>query len=90
MSNQSFSYYTIEADAYGDFSVKGHKKCTRGVMRGQMLAHFIESFPSYEAASEAYPQASGGAAGYSNTFHHLPDDAEPGAGQRMGPDGLYR
>lgn len=97
MNTDKFEYMTIEPAnppcAPDEVAVKGYKRCERGVMQGQMLAHFIDTFPSAEAAAQAYPEADP-ANEYTTpqpSYNHLPDDNDPpvGAAGRTKPNGEY-
>lgn len=98
MNTDQFEYLTIEPAsqpcAPNEVSVKGYKRCERGVMKGQMLSHFIDRFPSPEDAAEAYPEADP-ANEYTTpqpSFNHLPDDNDPPVGEagQVKPNGEYR
>ena len=92
-----FEYLTIEPAkppcSPGEVAVKGYKRCERGVMKGQMLAHFIGSYPDAESAKAAFPEqlgdAEAGPSYHQNSYHHLPDDNDPPVGKRMKPNGEY-
>lgn len=86
MDTSQFQFLTIEPAkppcVPGAVAVKGYKKQKSGVMKGQLLAHYIEGFDSWEQASEAYPEAKG-----SNeytapqpSYNHLPPDDDPPVG----------
>lgn len=79
MKTDDFQFLTIEpAKTGGGVSVKGYKRCTSGVMEGQLLAHFLDSFDNVVDAHEAYPDARIGNE-YTTpqpTFDHLPDDSD--------------
>lgn len=78
------SQYGIGYDVHGFFEQEG------GVLDGQTLKQFIDSFDTHEEAKAAYPDAEMGGDWTDPivSLNHLPDENDPVPGG-MYPDDLY-
>jgi len=85
----NYLYHTIRQSDRGGFDVHGFFVQPGGVLAGQTLKRFIESFPTMEAAQAAYPQARTGHALLDPevTLSHLPGENDPVPGG-MYPDDI--
>ena len=65
-------------EEYNVYEISTYKRSS--VLAGQTRKQFLDSFKSYDAAAEAYPEAEPGYCDPNNTFDHLPgpDDQRPG------------
>lgn len=82
--SDKYDWKTIRPAKYGDgFDVHGFKPYPRNsVLAGQMAKCWIDTYPTYEEAKAAHPEAEGGSS-YTDpqvTLNHLPseDDMVPG------------
>ena len=84
-----YSWYTIRSDGRGGIDVHGFKECTSGVLKGQTLKHFVDSFDTEEEAKAKFPDAEYGSKWTDPqvSYNHLPSEDDPVAGG-MYPDDI--
>lgn len=84
-----YLWYTIRPSRYGGFDVHGFFEQPSGVLAGQTLKRFLDSFDTEEQAVAAYPDAKGGSVWTDPqvSLSHLPGENDPVAGG-MYPDDI--
>ena len=86
----NFLYKKLRADGYGAVDVVGFAVQQGGVLDGQVIKHFIDSYPDEAAARAAHPDAEGWSSKYTDpvvSLNHLPGEDDPVSGG-MYPDDL--
>ncbi len=81
-----YLWYTVR-QGNGSLDVHGFKECESGVLKGQTIRCFIDSFDTEEEAFAAFPNASYGSKWTDPvvSLNHLPGEDDPVAGG-MFPD----
>lgn len=89
-ADTEFLYKKLRRDQYGGVDVVGFKEVTSGVLAGQVVRCFIDSYETEAEASAQHPDAEGFSSDFTDpvvSLSHLPDENDPVSGG-MYPDDI--